>query len=189
MLGILLRKTAPLWAVFLCTLGSGLAEDGHLTTKSVEALILEGLKARSWKIAFAESLTAGYGVGRLARQSGISAVLRGGIVSYDNGIKAELLGVNRAEADACEAVSASVAKQMARGICERFGVELGVSTTGFAEAWGEHEPHAFIAVCWPGCPQAQAQRLDLKAWPDRESRRQAVVEQALNTVAEILTSR
>ncbi len=56
------------------------------------------------------------------------------------------LGVDRAEAEGVDGVSARVAEQMARGACVLFGADLGVATTGYAEpsaGRGVAEPFAW----------------------------------------------
>lgn len=155
------------------------------STEDIGARILELLKARAWTIAFAESLTAGYLAGTLARTSGISAVLRGGIVTYDIPAKAEFLGVDRARAEACEAVSAEVALAMAEGVRRLFKVPVGVSATGFAEAWDGKKPQAYVGFAIEG-RGSEALFFDLSATGEREACRQAVVDQALAALCQRL---
>ena len=62
----------------------------ELETLAICERILGYLQTKRWSIAFAESLTAGYACGTLARVSGISAVLRGGIVAYEKAHLASL---------------------------------------------------------------------------------------------------
>lgn len=166
----------------------------ELETLAICERILGYLQTKRWSIAFAESLTAGYACGTLARVSGISAVLRGGIVAYDIPAKVELLQVDEATARACHAVSEATAREMAEGARRRFAVEVACSTTGFAEAWetGEgatherFEPQAWIAVVGPDL--ALTRRLDLRAESDREACRRRVVFELLRTLEERLAA-
>ena len=154
----------------------------------VGARILRQLQARGWTIAFAESLTAGYLCGGLARTSGISAVLRGGVVTYDIPAKARFLGVDQARAEACDAVSAEVAIAMAEGARRLFEVPVAASTTGFAEPWDGREPQAYVGIAAEG-RASEALFFDLREVGDREACRQAVVDRALAALCERLESR
>ena len=107
------------------------------------------LKTPRWTLAVAESLTAGHVQARVAAVSGASEYFLGGLTAYSLEQKVTLLGVDRAEAAKVNCVSAAVAEQMARGVCERFGAEVGVATTGYAEcakAQGVAVPFAWWAV-------------------------------------------
>lgn len=92
-------------------------------------------------LAVAESLTCGALQLTIGRISGASQFFRGGITAYSLEQKVRHLGVDRAAAAATNSVSAAVAEQMARGACALFGTDLGVGTTGYAEA----DPAAGIA--------------------------------------------
>ena len=96
-------------------------------------------------LAAAESLTAGNVQARIASVSGCSGYFLGGVTAYTLEQKVSWLGVDRAVAAAVNCVSAEVATQMARGVCERFGAQVGVATTGYAEASQEHGVRAPMA--------------------------------------------
>lgn len=100
-------------------------------------------------LAAAESLTCGRVQARVGAISGASEFFLGGITAYSLEQKVRHLGVDRAGARRVNSVSADVAEQMARGVCELFGSDLGVATTGYAEpsvADGVAEPFAWWAV-------------------------------------------
>lgn len=84
-------------------------------------------------LAVAESLTCGLLQARVGVLSGASDFFLGGITAYALDAKVRQLGVDRATAEPVEAVSAEVARQMAAGVSARFGSDLGIATTGFAE--------------------------------------------------------
>lgn len=91
------------------------------------------LVKRRWQMASAESCTGGL-VGHVITQIPKSSDhFLGGIVSYSNAVKDDLLGVPEELIDRVGAVSAEVAEAMAQGALERFPVaELTVSVTGIA---------------------------------------------------------
>ena len=102
-----------------------------------------------WTLAVAESLTAGKLQARIASVSGASSYFLGGITAYSLEQKVRHLGVERAHAEAVNCVSATVAEQMARGVCRMFGAEVGAATTGYAEPapqLGVSVPFAWWAV-------------------------------------------
>ncbi|MBI5766871.1 MAG: CinA family protein [Verrucomicrobia bacterium] len=86
-----------------------------------------------WTLAVAESLTCGRVQARIGAVSGASEYFLGGVTAYSLDQKVKLLGVDRAAAEPVNSVSAAVAEQMARGVCELFGTQVGAATTGYAE--------------------------------------------------------
>lgn len=88
---------------------------------------------RGWQMATAESCTGGM-VGHVITQvSKSSDHYLGGIVSYSNAVKEELLGVPGDLIERVGAVSAEVAEAMTTGALERFPVAaLAVAVTGIA---------------------------------------------------------
>ena len=97
--------------------------------------VIERLSGKT--IATAESLTGG-GIGAaLTAVPGSSAVYKGGIISYTNEIKMNLLGVSSAVLEMYGAVSEPVAEQMAAGARKLLDVDLAVSVTGLAGPDGD----------------------------------------------------
>ena len=90
-------------------------------------------------IAVAESCTGGLIGHLLTEVPGISAVLDRAVVAYSNQAKTDSLGVPAALIERHGAVSAEVAEAMARGVRERAGTDLGLSTTGIAGPGGGSE--------------------------------------------------
>lgn len=103
---------------------------------SLEGVVGGQLLARGWTLAVAESCTGGYLMDRLTNISGSSSYLLGGVVAYCNSVKERLLGVDPQVLAREGAVSEAVARQMARGVRERLGADVGVSTTGVAGPTG-----------------------------------------------------
>lgn len=105
--------------------------------------------APSLTLAVAESMSCGQVQARIGTISGASEFFLGGITAYSLDQKVRLLGVDRRAAKRVNSVSAEIAEQMARGACKLFGSDLGIATTGYAEAVpGEKvaEPFAWWAL-------------------------------------------
>jgi len=104
-------------------------------------------------LAVAESLTSGQIQARIGLISGASTFFQGGITAYSIDAKVKQLGVDRAEAEACNAVSESIAKQMAAGVARTMDADVGVATTGYAEPSAAEEvkhPFAHWAIAVKG---------------------------------------
>ena len=85
----------------------------------------------------AESCTGG-GIGAaLTEVSGSSAVFKGGVICYCNEVKRSVLGVPEELLHTLGAVSAPVAKAMARGVRLLLGADVAVSVTGLAGPGGD----------------------------------------------------
>lgn len=92
--------------------------------------LMDMCNRNAWTIATAESITAGGISAALAREPGISTVLRGAVVAYDPQVKVDILGVDPAAVE--HVVSAAVAEQMAIGVKRRLESSIGLATTGVA---------------------------------------------------------
>lgn len=91
---------------------------------------------RSETLSVAESCTGG-GLGQfLTEVPGSSTYFWGGIISYDNRVKEQLLGVSADDLAQYGAVSDTVAQQMAAGVRDRLGTTWGLSITGIAGPGG-----------------------------------------------------
>ncbi|MDO0976552.1 competence/damage-inducible protein A [Mycolicibacterium frederiksbergense] len=116
--------------------------DGALVDDQV-AVLLSGRR-----FATAESCTAGLLAARVADRAGSSAYLVGGVVSYSNEAKVELLGVDAALIDRHGAVSEPVARAMAEGALARFDADTAVGITGIAGPGGGSAEKPVGTVCF-----------------------------------------
>lgn len=98
--------------------------------------LLSLLRAHGLTISCAESCTGGMIAERITDIPGCSTVFPGGIVSYAETAKEQILGVAHETIAAYGVVSAQVAAEMASGVCRTFGTEVGVSVTGIAGPGG-----------------------------------------------------
>lgn len=99
---------------------------------TLEASLGAALRARRWTIATAESCTGGLVSTMIASVPGASDYFRGGVVSYANEAKHDLLGVERSLLDRHGAVSEEVAGAMALGARDRLKSTVALSVTGVA---------------------------------------------------------
>ena len=99
----------------------------------------------------AESITGG-GIGAaLTAVSGSSAVYKGGIISYTNWVKENVLGVSHETLETHGAVSLQTAEQMAIGARKLLVADVAVSVTGLAgpggDDYGNPVGTVFIGYC------------------------------------------
>lgn len=116
--------------------------DGALVDDQVAAL----LAGRT--VATAESCTAGMVAARLTDRAGSSDYVAGGVVSYSNQAKMDLLGVDAQLLAAHGAVSEPVAEAMAAGALARFGADTAVAITGIAGPGGGSAEKPVGTVCF-----------------------------------------
>jgi len=118
------------------------SDDGTTVDEQVAALLVESRRMA----AVGESCTGGEMAARLTGPGGASAYFAGGVVSYSNAAKRELLGVDPALIDRHGAVSPEVASAMSAGALERFGASAAIAITGVAGPAGgtEHKPVGYV---------------------------------------------
>jgi nicotinamide-nucleotide amidase len=100
--------------------------------EDLAAVVGELLRGRGESVASAESCTGGWLGRRITAVSGSSDYYPGGVVSYSNPVKEQLLGVPAALLAEHGAVSEPVAVAMACGVRERLGATYGLGITGVA---------------------------------------------------------
>lgn len=88
------------------------------------------LKERKQTIGTAESCTGGYIAHLLSKDPGSSSNYKGSIVSYDNQVKIDLLGVTNEMLEENGAVSEPTVVQMAKGALQQLGSDYVIATSG-----------------------------------------------------------
>ena len=96
------------------------------------SLVVEELKKQKKTITAAESLTAGLFQATLADFSGVSAIFKGGFVTYSLEEKAKMLDIPQAELEKYGVVSAFTAEKMAEQARIKTQSDFGISLTGVA---------------------------------------------------------
>ena len=119
----------------------------------LEELVGKLLKDRHCTVATAESCTGGKVASLITSVSGSSEYYKGSVVSYCNEVKADVLGVSRADLEKYGAVSSTVAEQMATGVRRLLKTDYAVATTGIAGPTGGSDEKpvgtVWIAVATP----------------------------------------
>lgn len=114
--------------------------------ENLEQVCFRLLREQGLTFAAAESCTGGLIAERFTNIPGASEHFRGGVVSYTNGVKANVLGVPQDILDSVGAVSAETAKAMAEGVRRVCGSDIGVSVTGLAGPGGDAFGHSVGTV-------------------------------------------
>lgn len=135
-------------------------------------------------VTTAESCTGGLIATAITAVPGSSGYFLGGLVTYADAAKVDVLGVPREMLSAHGAVSAQVARAMAGGARERFGASLAISTTGVAGPDGGSAAKpvglVYLGLAAPG--EADVRRLLLSG--DRSAIRNAAAAAALEWLIE-----
>ncbi len=122
---------------------------GEGRDSSLEEALGNILKEQKLSIATAESCTGGLISSMITDVPGSSDYMLGGIVSYSNEAKIRELGVLKSDLERVGAVSKEVALQMAKGVAQKFGSDLGISTTGIAGPTGGSKEKP-VGTVWLG---------------------------------------
>lgn len=102
----------------------------------MEEIVGKLLRQKQLTIATAESSTGGLIVSRIVNVAGSSDYCLGGIVSYSNQAKMNILGVKEQTLKSFGAVSEQTAKEMLLGAKRLFGADIVLADTGIAGPGG-----------------------------------------------------
>jgi nicotinamide-nucleotide amidase len=108
----------------------------------LDVVVGEMLRQRRATVSVAESATGGMLGERLTAAAGSSSYFLGGVITYSNAMKVELLGVSPETLEQFGAVSAQTAEAMAIGARRRTNSTYALSVTGVAgpDSGGEKAP-------------------------------------------------
>lgn len=107
-----------------------------LETKQLSHLIQGILYNTGNTLGTAESCTGGRISEAIIAVPGASQYFKGGIVSYTNEVKENILGVSRQVLEEQTAVCEEVAKEMVIGACRALNCDYAISATGVAGPTG-----------------------------------------------------
>lgn len=117
---------------------------------TLEACIVDMLKASEMLLTTVESCTGGLLSGRVVNAAGASEVFGQSFVTYANKAKRKLVGVKKSTLKEFGAVSEQTAKEMAEGGCKEADADVCLAITGIAgpEGGTEEKP---VGLVYIGC--------------------------------------
>lgn len=121
----------------------------ELETKQLSHLVQEALYNTGDTLGTAESCTGGRISEAIIAVPGASQYFKGGIVSYTNEVKENLLGVSHQVLEEQTAVCEEVAKEMVIGACNALNCGYAISATGVAGPTGG-SPDIPVGTIWLG---------------------------------------
>ena len=142
-------------------------------------------RLRGKTLCTAESCTGG-GIGwHLTGVSGSSAVYKGGVISYCNQVKEQVLGVDAAILQNLGPVSAPVAEAMASGARKVLCADVAVSVTGLAGPGGDTygNPQGRVFIGYSDEKQTVSRMFTFPG--NREQVRLSAVKEALQLILEM----
>lgn len=155
---------------------------------TLSAQVGDVLKTRHWTVCAAESCTGGLLMSYLTDVSGSSAYVLGGMVTYSNEAKQQLVHVQLETLMQHGAVSEPTAHEMAVGVRQVFGADVGVSITGIAGPGGG-TPDKPVGLVYIGVATVQAVVVQRHVWTfDRAGNKAASVRAALSGIIQQATS-
>jgi nicotinamide-nucleotide amidase len=134
---------------------SGIVGDWIYSTDNEELneVVVKKLREKGLKLTSAESCTGGCFAASITDVPGASNVFEYGFVTYSEGAKESVIGVDPDIIKKYTVVSSETALAMAEGAFSKSGADIAVSITGFAgpDADEGREPGtAFIGYCFRG---------------------------------------
>ena len=183
-----MRLAEPTAALIYERFGDLIVGEG---SENVVDDMIRRLRAAKLTLALAESCTGGLIGEQITRIAGVSDIFLGGVVSYANAAKTDLLGVAPGLIARCGAVSAEVAEAMARGALSRFGADLAIAVTGIAGPGGG-TPEKPVGLIFLGLATSEGQwskRLELGPEQPRDIIRSRAAKQAMNFARAHLAAR
>lgn len=151
-----------------------------LDDESMEGVVVRLLTERKKTLVLAESCTGGFISNRITNISGASSVFLGGLVTYSNEAKKNLLKVSEESLEQFGAVSEQVAREMAEGARQRLRADFAISVTGIAGPTGTTEGKPLGTVFMALASEAGTTVLHQKNAFDRETFKFVTSQQALN---------
>ncbi len=136
-------------------------------------------------LSTAESCTGGGIGGALTSIAGASNVYKGGIISYCDEVKHNLLGVPEEVLVQYGAVSAPVAEAMAQGARNALNTDIAISVTGLAGPSGDEygNPVGTVYIGYADANICKARHYVFDG--DRDSVRQQAINEALKWLLEM----
>ena len=154
----------------------------------IENVVIKRLVQCKKTLALAESCTGGNVAHRLTNVPGASEVFLGGVVSYSNAAKQNMLGVHAESLAAHGAVSEEVAREMAAGARQQFGSDYAVAITGIAGPGGgtADKPVGTVFIALASAEGVEVKK-SVNAW-DRQTFKDVTATQVFEWLRQVLSA-
>ncbi|MEW6028610.1 MAG: CinA family protein [Chloroflexota bacterium] len=155
-------------------------------TEPLESVVGPLLRARSLKLATAESCTGGLIADRITDVAGSSDYFLGGVVVYAYEAKVALIHVSWDTLRKHGAVSRETVIEMARGVRTALGADIGLSVSGIAGPGGGL-PDKPVGTTWIGLSANDGDWARKFIWDgDRRANKQLSADAALQMLVDYL---
>jgi nicotinamide-nucleotide amidase len=151
--------------------------DEDLTMQQAVAKLL---KERKQTVGTAESCTGGYIAHLLTMDAGASSNYKGTVVSYDNQVKKDLLGVSQQSLDSVGAVSEEVVIQMVKGVLQNLKTDYALATSGIMGPDGGTEKKP-VGTVWVAV--GNAEKIETKEFHFRFDRTRNIEQTSIAALA------
>ncbi|RPJ74386.1 MAG: nicotinamide-nucleotide amidohydrolase family protein, partial [Alphaproteobacteria bacterium] len=157
--------------------------------ESINQMILKFALENRFTFAFAESCTGGLVSSKITDLAGSSEVFMGGIVSYANSAKTQLLNVKSETLNQFGAVSTQTATEMAVGARAQFNTDFAVSISGIAGPGGGsiEKPVGTVVIGYASKTQSGARTFLFPG--DRLRKKERFADMALLTLLELMQNK
>jgi nicotinamide-nucleotide amidase len=166
-------------------------DSGDAAVRAAAQRVLDALSRAEWRLATAESCTAGRLAGALAAGDGAGSALQGGFVCYSKDAKVRMLGLPpETLQSSAGAVTETVARLMAESARDRSGAEMAVAVTGVLGPSCDEDGNP-VGLVDIACARAGLTRHRREHWPQAapDILVRATILAALDLVAEMLDDR
>ena len=171
------------------------AEDNESVTERLDIVAERVVKyfiTSRVTLSSAESCTGGMIAEKITGIAGASEVFKGGVVSYSEDVKENVLGVKRETLDRFTVYSYEVASEMSRGVMQLMNTDAAIAVTGIAGPSGGSSEKpvgtVYVSVRYRAAETVRELRLyeEFKD-PGRETVRLLTVLHALEMLEELVT--
>ncbi len=148
--------------------------------EGLEVVIGKLLKAKGKTMGTAESCTGGYIAHLITSVAGSSAYYKGTVVSYDNEVKENLLGIKHETLESVGAVSEETVREMVKGAIQTLNVDFALATSGIMGPGGgsEEKPVGTVWIAAGNKKKVETLKLNLRF--DRQRNLSITANNALN---------
>lgn len=154
----------------------------------LEEQLVNKLIEKNWHIACAESCTGGLVASRIVNVANASRVLDVSFVTYANEAKINYLNVSPATILSYGVVSEEVVREMALGVAEAAGSEVGIGISGIAGPSGGSDKKPVGMVCFGFSVNGKVTTKTMQFGnPGRNKVRAMATEYALTTALELIS--